>query len=157
MKFTEGSCPNCGKSLFYYNPREWRYGSPVRICKKCNKKYADSRYHEIAVDGISQDSMSIIPRIILIVIGALITYRGIYLLDYRMSYMQSYNWSAYAFIIIGVIMCCGAMADIIMILSGSKKKKLDKLENASIERLCNYEYAKELKDLGYDVPEQYLR
>lgn len=156
MKFTDGSCPNCGKSLFNYNPREWRYGSPIRTCRRCKQKYADSRYHEIAVDGISEDSMSIKSRIIIIVLGALITYRGIYLLDYRMSYVYSHNWTAYVFIILGIIMFVGGIADIVTIKSGFKQKKLDRLECESVKRLSNYEYAKQLKDLGYDVPAYYL-
>lgn len=38
---TEGKCPYCGKRLLFYNEREWKYGSPVRICNKCEKKYID--------------------------------------------------------------------------------------------------------------------
>ena len=57
MEVTRGNCPHCKRKLFNYNPGSWRYESPIRICIKCKKKYVDTRYHEIVIDGIRPDAL----------------------------------------------------------------------------------------------------
>ena len=59
MEVTRGNCPHCKRKLFNYNPGSWRYESPIRTCIKCKKKYVDTRYHEIVIDGIRPDALSV--------------------------------------------------------------------------------------------------
>ena len=49
-----------------------------------------------------------------------------------------------------------AIYQIIIILTGIKRKKFEKLRQESEERLQDYNYAKTLVSLGYSVPEEYL-
>lgn len=50
-----------------------------------------------------------------------------------------------------------ALVDFIRIKSGAKEKHLDKLREKSEARLRNPQYARDLADVGYTVPEQYLK
>ena len=49
-----------------------------------------------------------------------------------------------------------AVTDIIKVKSGKRQQELQKEQQASKERLSDPEYAKALKELGYEVPEAYL-
>lgn len=38
MLNTHGTCPYCGATIsLSYVEKEWKYGSPIRTCKKCKK------------------------------------------------------------------------------------------------------------------------
>jgi flagellar biosynthesis/type III secretory pathway M-ring protein FliF/YscJ len=60
------------------------------------------------------------------------------------------------FIITGVAIVLIGIFEIIMILTGKKTEKLDKLKLESEMRLKNKVYAQLLKQEGYNVPKQFL-
>ncbi|MGN0583645.1 MAG: hypothetical protein ACI4KB_13180 [Oscillospiraceae bacterium] len=158
MKTAGDRCPECGRKFFYYDSRQRYYGSPVRTCKKCNSQYLDLRYHEIAVEGIPESELSRKPMIILMIFGALILYRGIYLTGYRQLGMGDYGqWiMPVLFIIMGIVMITVGIIEIIMISTGRKMMKYERLKRESEERMSDRSYAWTLKQEGYNVPEQYL-
>lgn len=158
LKTAGDRCPECGRKFFYYDSRQRYYGSPVRTCKKCNSQYLDLRYHEIAVDGIPESELSRKPMIILMIFGALILYRGIYLTGYRQLGMGDYGqWiMPVLFIIMGIVMITVGIIEIIMISTGRKMMKYERLKRESEERMSDRSYAWTLKQEGYNVPEQYL-
>lgn len=87
MQSIEIRCKSCGKKLLAYDQASTiRYKSPVKNCKKCGTRYADPRCHEIAIEGIPKDSFSIPSYVIMMIIGALILYRGIFLFWYTSNW-----------------------------------------------------------------------
>lgn len=159
MQSIEIRCKNCGKKLLTYDQASTRrYKSPVKNCKKCGTRYADPRCHEIAIEGIPKDTFSIPSYVVMMIIGALILYRGIYLFGiHQIGVSDSFQWFLpAAFTILGAAMVIGSIVEIISIKSGRKALKYEKLRKESEERLSDKSYAYILQSLGYQVPEKYL-
>lgn len=159
MKTIVLRCKNCGKKLLTYSQASiQRYKSPVKSCKKCGTRYADPRCHEIAVEGIPPDTFSISSYVIIMIIGALILYRGIHLFGtYQLGVPDETQWLLpFLFVISGVIMAVAGIVEIILIKTGRKAVKYDKLRAESENRLRDKNYVYILQDLGYKIPEKYL-
>ncbi len=159
MQSIEIRCKNCGKKLLTYDQGSIRrYKSPVKNCKKCGTRYADPRCHEIAIEGIPGDTFYIPSYVIMVIIGALILYRGIYLFGVRqIGVPNGFQWFLPGFFTIaGAVMVIGGIVEIITIKTGRKTLKYEKLRKESEERLSDKSYAYILQDLGYQVPEKYL-
>lgn len=158
MKTSTDRCPECGKKFFFYDSRQYFYGSPLKTCKKCGKNYIDRRYHEIAVEGIPGDTFSKKAYALMSGIGALILWRGIYLTKFRLlGAGEVSRWFLpVVFITIGLVMIIGGIVEIILISSGRKAEKFERLKFESEERLRDRSYAWTLKQEGYNVSEQYL-
>lgn len=159
MKYIEIRCKKCEKKLLTYSQSSFRkYKSPVRKCKKCGTTYADPRCHEIEIEGIPADTFSIPSYVIMMIIGALILYRGRYLFGMRqIGIPEGPQWLLPSlFVIGGAVMVLGCIVEIITIITGVKAKKYEKLRMESKERLSDKSYAYILQDLGYQIPEKYL-
>lgn len=159
MKRYEIRCKNCGKKLLTYSKGcSVQYKSPVKICRKCGTMYADPRCHEIALDGIPPDTFSVRSNAVFAIIGALILYRGIYLFGkYQLGVPNKMQWMLPSvFVIWGAATAVWGIAEIILIVSGMKKRKFDALKRESEERLNDKNYAAVLRNLGYEIPEKYL-
>lgn len=159
MQSYEIRCRNCKKKLLTYSSSSYRkYKSPVKKCKKCGTVYADPRCHEIAIEGIPGDTFSVPSYMVMLVIGALICWRGIYLFGVRqLSVPDAVQWLLPAlFTVSGAVMAIAAVAEIITIRTGIKGKRFDRLRRESEARLGDKNYAYLLRDLGYQVPEKYL-
>lgn len=159
MQTIELRCKNCGKRLLKYSQASiQRYKSPVKNCKKCGTRYADPRCHEIAIEGIPSDTFSISSYVIMMIIGALIFCRGIQLFGkYQIGIPNEIQWILPClFVIIGAVMVVGSIVEIILIKTGRKAVKYDKLRAESENRLSDKRYVYILKDLGYKIPEKYL-
>lgn len=152
-------CGNCGKKLLTYSKSDTpKYGSPVKKCKKCGTIYADPRFHEIAIEGIPEGVFSVSANVILAVIGALVALRGIYLFDIRMlNVPDAMQWFLpTAFTLIGGAMVIGSIMEIILIKTGKKALKYERLKKESEMRLSDKGYVYTLQNLGYIIPEKYL-
>ena len=57
MGYSEMACPHCGQ-MNRERCNAWMYGSPIRECKICGKKYVDNRYREPAISGIDTRTAS---------------------------------------------------------------------------------------------------
>lgn len=149
-------CPYCGKEIWAYNERDWKYGSPIRNCKGCGKKYLDTRYHEIAIDGIAPNAlnakssaMSLVFGLGFIIIPALVNLAFIYCAGY-------YSFMLVMLSLVGVLIIIMMLIDIIRIKTGSKERRLEKLKSESEQRLQNTLYVQELQDVGIVVPDEYI-
>ena len=152
-------CRQCGKTLLKYSKAHFRkYKSPIKNCPKCGHRYADPRCHEIAIEGIPGDTYSVGAYAILIIIGAFLLYRGIVLFNrQQLGVPEAFQWFLPSvFTVMGVILLVGGIVEIISILTGLKKKRFERLRRESEERLKDKNYAYLLKQMGYDVPEEYL-
>lgn len=156
MEVTRGNCPHCKRKLFNYNPGSWRYESPIRTCFKCKKKYVDTRYHEIVIDGIRPDALSVDAAATGVLIGTVFAAICLGVTYWSISYDGSYYPMMVLLGIMGVIMMIGCMADFLIIITGVKKRRFDALREKSDQRLQDKNYAQELLSVGYDVPEKYL-
>ncbi|MDE5764102.1 MAG: hypothetical protein K2I00_03960 [Ruminococcus sp.] len=147
-------CSECRKKLLKYdNTRIRKYESPLKKCRKCHTEYIDPRCHELAVEGIPSDVFSISQYIFLIVFGALILWRGFYLLNrVQIGVPSETQWLMPAVIILfGIICTVGGIAEIISVKTGLKTKKYDRLYTESQERLKNPDYVNKLQNLGYEI------
>lgn len=157
LEVTNGQCPGCGHKFFYYSKQEYRYGSPIRTCKKCGCKYVDTRYHEIAVEEVRDKKQSVIPAFILMLIGAFVVYRGFCLWGgYHYHSLFPAELKSILFFIIGALVIIAGIVMIIAKLTGSQKRRMDKLLKESEERLKDKNYAQTLARIGYNVPDKYL-
>lgn len=150
----EFRCPSCGKKLFDYYPRVRKYGKIIRTCKKCRADFLDPRYHEMAIDGILEEEFAMGPYIFMIILGALIAWRGYYLFGvHQLGTPDEVQWlMPTLFMVLGIGFILGAIISIILIKTGVKSKKFDRLYAESKERLRDVNYLKALKNLGYELP-----
>lgn len=156
IPFTNGSCPNCGKKLSNYNPNSYLYGSPIRYCKKCKGAYVDRNYHEIAVDGFPKEEMKASAGLKTALIGLIVSVvaAGIFLCEIMFS--EYYHTIFPILAVMGIVMIVMGIVDSIRVKSGAKAGSMEKLRQESIGRLQNPQYAMQLAELGYNVPQQYL-
>ncbi len=156
MLKTNGECPYCGKGLFNYDERAWEYGSPIRECSSCGEKYIDPRYHEIAVDGIAPDAMSVKKSLMCMAVGLVCALLSAAVMFATISLNGTYSVKMAAICVVGIIVAVFMLFDVIRIKSGAKERSFDTLRRQSEERLADKSYAAELAAAGYNVPEQYL-
>lgn len=157
MLNTHGTCPYCGATIsLSYVEKEWKYGSPIRTCKKCKKNYIDGRYHEIAVEGIAPNTLSIKSNLLrsFFLLGCFLIAFLIHF--YEIHYQNCYHPAYCYLMIIMVIGIIFLIIDSIRIKTGAKTKKLEKLRLESVKRLMDNNYAHELESIGYCVPDEYL-
>lgn len=149
-------CPNCGKRLSDSNQNKYLYGSPIRFCKKCKGAYVDKCYHEIAVDGFPPSEMSAKTGLKSALVGLImtVTCAGIFITE--ITYSNRYHTIFPVLAIAGIGMIVVGIIDSIRVKTGSKAKSLEKHRQESIQRLRDPNYAMQLKELGYNVPEEFL-
>ncbi len=149
-------CPNCGKRLSDSNQNKYLYGSPIRFCKKCKGAYVDKCYHEIAVDGFPPSEMSAKTGLKSALVGLImsVTCAGIFITEN--TYSNGYHIIFPVLAVAGIGMIIVGIIDSIRVKTGSKAKSLEKHRQESIQRLRDPNYAIQLKELGYNVPEEFL-
>lgn len=154
---TNGSCcPNCGKKFFNKNPSGFFYGSPIRFCKKCKGAYIDKNYHEIAIDGFPPTEVNIKTGLKIALIGLIMTVvcGGIFFTE--ITYSFRYHTVFPAMSVMGIVLVIIGIIESIRVKTGLKAKAMEKLRQESIQRLKDPKYALQLKELGYNVPEEFL-
>ena len=156
MQRTNGTCPYCGAGIFNYDEREWNYGSPIRTCNKCGEKYIDEIYHEIAIEGIAPDALSVRKSVVAMLTGLFCLFVSIVFTYATIRWRGYYSLKAVFIGIIGLILVICMLIDIILIKSGAKEKRFARLREESVQRLRDRNYANELAEAGYNVPEEYL-
>lgn len=157
MQQTFGKCPHCGKSIAVnYMLNEWKYGSPIKVCKKCNQEYIDKRYHEMAIDGLNPETFDIKASLVFLTFGITCFVASILVTIFTLWLDRSYYPMMIAIGIMGILIVIGMLCNIIAIKFGLKQRRVEKKMLQSVERLQNKEYAYKLASLGYNVPERFL-
>ena len=153
----EFHCPSCGKKQFSYEPRGKRFEKIVKSCKSCGKEYLDPRSHELAIEGIPQDAFQITPYLFMLVLGALIGWRGWYLFGrQQLGTPAQISWlMPGVFLIMGIVCVIASIVGIIRIKTGSKAKQFEKLMSESRMRMKDTDYVRKLQALGYPLPQEY--
>ena len=151
-----GKCTNCGKPISNYNASSTDYGSPIKTCKNCNQPYLDSRYRELAIEEPWPGDLKASTGIKIALMGLFIfaVSGGITFLTYH---FKGYYYKKLAFVAILSLLVIGyGLFDAVRVKTGAKQKSLEKKREASEQRLMDKAYARQLADLGYNVPDKYL-
>lgn len=156
MQQTKGACPYCNTKLICYNEEEWKYGSPIRICRKCKQEYLNSCYHEIVIDGIDPDAYNAKRSIVFLLFGLGILGFSVLYTIFSILFLGSYSGKIVGLGAIGILIMIYALLDIICMKTGLKKWRLDRLKEESDNRMKNQSYAHKLYSLGFKVPKEYL-
>lgn len=159
MEFITIKCKTCNKKLLTYSDASMRkYKSPLKKCRKCGTNYLDPRCHEIAAEGLPSYTYSIPSNVLMGIIGGLILWRGIYLFGgHQLGTADNIQWLLpTVFTIMGICFILFAIYQIIIIATGRKSAKFEKLTQESEERMLDHSYAEALAELGYGVPEKFL-
>lgn len=156
IQATNGSCPVCGKNIPGYNANARYNGSPIRTCGRCNNLYLDRRYHEPAAENIPESELSVSKGLKIFALGLvfLLLSGGFTLCT---IYFSGYYYVKMLIIIVmSVVIMIFGIADMIRTATGAKLRKLEKERAESEQRLMNRDYARQLSELGYDIPDKYL-
>ncbi len=149
-------CSNCRKKLLTYDGTgSKKYESPLKKCPKCGALYIDPRCHELAAEGIPSAEFSICAYIVLAIFGGFIVWRGGHLLKrVQIGVPDEIQWvMPVVLIILGAICVFGGIIEILLIKTGRKSEKFNRLYEESKERLRNAEYVGLLREHGYNVPD----
>lgn len=148
------NCPHCGK-MNRESCNAYMYGSPIRVCQSCGRKYTDLRYTEPAINGFdpkSANSSVFAKGAGIFAAGFVFTLVWVIIsINTRGSY--SIKMAGASFIcLLGLIIC---IVSLIRIKSGIAEKENLRYLEESEQRLADKEYVKELIEMGIDVPEKY--
>lgn len=155
MGYSEMNCPHCG-AVNREHCNIWMYDSPIKACKKCEKKYVDKRFKELAIEQENGLSVSIKNNVKLALIFMIFLMGAVILLLYQHFMGYKYSLEGIFIVIISILAVLGCTIQIIRIKSGIQNKVNEKYRQESEIRLKNYNYAHELASMGYDVPDKYL-
>ena len=151
----EFNCPGCGQKLdMVEQGKTHKYGSPIRQCPKCARRYVDRNYHEIEIEGIRESDLSAKSSLGLALLSLVICAGCAAAVIF-----WPFRRIPAAFIIGAALFGIGffvMIGDALKILTGKRKKALEIEHQQSINRLSEREYALQLQKLGYQVPEKYL-
>ena len=151
-----GKCPYCGKKIPGYKATKISYGSPVRVCPKCDHEYYDRRFFEPVISGPVKSEFSK-KRCLNMMFASVFFFAA----AFAINWLEIRQTGEYYVVLalmqpIAIITFIMAIVDLIRISVGSKQKKFDFEMSQSEERLRNPEYAEFLKSKGLEVPEKYL-
>ena len=155
MKVSHFKCPHCGNDLGTA-VNLYLYGSPLKVCDKCKQTYVDSRYHEIAIEGIRQEDINPTKedkkenrkggfKAILLGLGCI----ALFILILYFGYI------AYMLPVIGVFFLVGGICGMTKDGKKSLEKKRQELEierQQSMLRMQDLRYVEQLRAAGYSIP-----
>lgn len=153
--YRPGYCPNCGAKFGDNRTDVYRYGSPIRTCAKCKGQYLNKCYHEAAIDGFSDADTSLdsSKKNIRNALMMILIMAAVNVLFYV---MERHTWIYLLFLALGGVYLLVSLKDYIQIKNGNRETVLQKAMEESVQRLKDPDYARQLQELGYDVPEEYL-
>ncbi len=146
------SCAHCGQHLLTYEPREVKYGNPIRTCPNCGREYLDPRVREMAISGVPGKEFSKAGMLLCVAVGAVIALYGWY--KFGQAVRLPAEIRAGCYIALGAVVMLGGIVELIRVLTGTKQKKYDFLMEESQQRVSNESYVAKLKFLGYPFPEE---
>lgn len=149
-------CSKCGAPIMVLAADEYRYGCPIRACAQCRQRYLDRGWHEIAVEGYRESDVSAKSNAKQMLGLGLATGGLVAANIFSIMVLHLIVYMLIALAIGAGVGFLVALKDTLVCATGMKKADLEQLKAESERRLCNPEYAKQLAELGYPVPERYL-
>lgn len=156
MAQTVLKCPHCKKNLGNFDINDWRYGSPLKVCPKCKNVYFDSRYHEIAVEGVREVDVTMNEEFLakkrksgrLTILGGV----GVMVL---FVLLLATGWIFYFFPVISIALIAGGIKTLKETNPDAIQRKRAELqfeEQQSQMRMQNPQYVAQLRSFGYALP-----
>ncbi len=149
-------CQGCGKKVDSFVVGDYRYGSPLKTCPKCNTEYINPIFHEIETDGISPDAFDVKKLLIVLLIGVIFFVISAVMHYVEVTTQDYYHTLFIAIMVLSIIVILFVIGDIILIKTGFKEKRNERKRQESVQRMSNPAYALKLRDLGYNVPQKYI-
>lgn len=156
MGYTEFNCPHCGKKN-RESCNTWMYDTPVRRCNSCGKKYLNSNFREVAIDGFDPRSGNkgfYLKGTIGLFLGFLGTLAWHY---YQLHFQTHYSVRLAFLVLVCLLGSIGCLVMYIRAVLGIDAKKNEQFMSESVKRLQNPSYVAELQSYGYKVPERFLK
>lgn len=152
------SCPKCGKVQRECAANEYRYGVPIKTCqnRKCGERYLDPFFHELAAEPPAPAAFSVKQKLIGMAVFAAVFAVSFAFHWFEITYEGSYHVAFPALMVGTAIGEIALVIEIVLIKTGFKERRTERLRRESVERFGNPAYVRELKMLGYPVPEEYL-
>ncbi len=132
IKIPTNHCAECNGNLPLHSDDDHFYGSPIRSCPYCGKKYMNKHYHEPEIEGFQETNTS---------------------KKAAMKEVLFYGAVVLVVLIVVIVLMLIKLKMTFKVLKGIRKRELEKELQASVKRLENKEYARILKELSYQVPE----
>ncbi len=154
MGYSEMACPHCGQ-MNREKCNAWMYGSPIRECKICGKKYVDNRYREPAISGI--DTRTASPSLYLKMTGVFFA-AALIVGGWQFISAKAAGYYYTRMVILSVLLLMASVGCLVMYIRiklGIEAKNNAKYIAESEERLKDPAYVAELIAYGYDVPERF--
>lgn len=152
----ELKCPHCGKIVSTRAANQYRYGSPLKNCRFCKENYIDPFFHELAAEPPAPNAFSVKHKLIGMVIFAVIFVLCFAFHWFEVTYEDGYHPMFAWLMVLTALGEIGFVIEIVLIKTGFKERRTERLRRESEERLKNPVYARELARLGYPVPREYL-
>ncbi len=152
----ELKCPHCGKIVATRAANQYRYGSPLKNCRFCKENYLDPFFHELAAEPPAPNAFSVKQKLFGAAMLAGIFVFCLAFYWFEVTYMNIYHIMFPALMTVTAVGEIGFIAEIILIKTGFKERRTERLRKESAERLKNPVYARELARLGYPVPAEFL-
>lgn len=156
IQTTSGSCPVCGKKIPGYNASASYNGSPIRTCAHCQNPYLDRRYHELAAENLPDNELSVSNGLKIFALGLVFLLLSGGFTICTIYFSERYYPKMIIIMVMSVVIMVFGIVDMIRTASGAKLKKLERERAESEQRLMNRDYARQLAELGYNVPDRYL-
>ena len=148
-------CPHCNENIPVHADDDYLYGSPIQTCSKCGGQYLDRQFHEAEIEGFHEsDTSKKAAAKDVVFYGAAVLVTA--LINVVLFFLNRISFILLLVLICAVVLFFSSLKKSAKVLTGVRKKELDKELAASRSRLENKEYARTLKELGYAVPEKYL-
>ena len=154
---TYKKCPHCGKTYEHYTTysknRQDHSGSPFIKCRFCGGIIVDKDIKEPALKPYEKSEVTVVNCIF-----AMFYPWGLMGIGLTIGILAS-NSSSIALWIIAAILDIIYFSSVIFFLINRARinKSVEKEYEESYKRLQNPEYAKALKDAGFDVPSWFLK
>lgn len=151
-------CPKCGKVQRECAANEYRYGVPIKTChnRKCGERYLDPFFHELAAEPPAPYAFSIKQKLVGMAVLAVVFVICFVIHWFEVTYTNAYYVAFPALMVGTAIGEVALIVEIVLIQTGFKERRTERLRRESEDRLKNPVYARELAKLGYPVPKEYL-
>ena len=152
MTYYTTKCPHCGKIIKFYSRQKYSSGCPFKECTRCGKVYVDPNCYEPALKPYKQPTK--LTYVFAAILLSLVFSSLPILLLLSFSTLSAKNNT----ILCGVVFLVIFSITFYSLLSKSKKTEQELFAEWTLSdsRLRNPQYAMELKNAGFKVPEKYL-
>lgn len=152
----ELKCPHCGKIVATRGANDYRYGSPLKNCRFCKENYLDPFFHELAAEPPEPNAFNVKHKLTgMVMLAGILAFCAVFYW-FEITYMNTHHMMLPVLMALTGVGEIAFLVEIVLIKTGVKERRTERLRAQSAERLKNPVYARELTRLGYPVPVEFL-